>query len=407
MAEQSLQLTDTSELEEVLTFILTGAMELMGIPEISILFWDAQAKKFVEAYRMKAGGNLEPYTTKARARGGRARRIIDERKPIVVSDARLESDFNRAFIEKGYLSTLGVPLLSQGEPIGVFYFRDKKPRQFSERQIALLEGFARHGAVVAIEKARQYEELKRTYDELKHTNDELKHTKGLVGARTAVAWMGMVSATWRHTIEGHAMTIVEEIEHLRADLPQACYDLIDERIDKIQRLARLILEKPITPPLPEEEGVESVAVNQLLRERLEQLWENEPHQSVQRRLYLTLDDAATVRASPEWLRQMFDVLVDNAVEAMADICEPTLAISSRLVGQQVEIAFVYTGPGISDNTLSKLFQKQVVKPKGAKGLGMGLLMAQTIAQTYGGDIRVESTNSTGTTMVVSLPIEME
>jgi hypothetical protein len=76
----------------------------------------------------------------------------------------------------------------------------------------------------------------------------------------------MVSATWRHAIEGHAVTIQEEMEHLRTDLSPEYLDLVARRIDKIQRLARLILEKPITPPLSEEEEVESVAVNQLLHE---------------------------------------------------------------------------------------------------------------------------------------------
>jgi signal transduction histidine kinase len=412
MAEQSLQLTDTSELAEVLTFILTGAMELTGIPEISILFWDAEAEKFTQAYKMIAGGTLEPYKTQARAQGGRARRIIDERRSIPIFDALQLPDFNPVFIKEGYRASLGVPLLSQGEPIGILYVRDKEPREFSERQIALLEGFARHGAVVAIEKARQYEELKRTYDELKHTNnkvkqtyDELRHTKGLVGTRTTMAWIGMVSANWRHAIEGHAITIEEEIEHLRVDLSQECHDLVDKRIDKIKRLACLIQEKPITPPLSEKEGIESTAVNELLRERLEQLWENEPHRCVQRRLRLELDEATTVRASPEWLRQMFDVLVDNAVKAMVTVPEPRLTVSTRQVGRQVEIAFADTGPGISDDLLARLFHEQIEKSQGEKGLGMGLLMAQTIAQTYRGDIRVESTNSTGTTMVVSLPIE--
>jgi PAS domain S-box-containing protein len=390
LLQAAVSLTGASELEAVLTLIMTAGMKLINTQECSILFWDAQLEKFTQALRIEVGGKLRWYSTQARAQGGRARRIIDEQKPIAISDARQDPKFNPAFIDKGYRATLGVPLLSHGEPIGVLYVRDNMPHEFSDRQIALLEGLAGQAAV-AIDRAGQYEEL--------------KHTKGLVGARTAVAWMGMVSATWRHAIEGHAITIEEEIEHLQADLPQACHDLIDKRIDKIQRLTRLILEKPITPPLSEEEGVESVAVNELLRERLRQLWENEPHKSVQRRLHLKLSDAATVRASPDWLRRMFDVLVDNAVEAMADTREPKLVVSTRQAGEQVEIAFADTGPGIPDDFLPGLFHKKIEKPQGAKGLGMGLLMAQTIAQTYGGDIRVESTNSTGTTMVVSLPIE--
>jgi GAF domain-containing protein len=151
---------------------MTEAMKLINAQECSILFWDAQAEKFTQALRIDAEGKLQPYETQARAQEGRARQIIDERKPIAISDARQVPNVNPAFIDKGHRATLGVPLLSYGEPIGVLYVRDNIPREFSDRQIALLEGLAGQAAV-AIDRARQY--------------DELKRTKGLVGARTAVS----------------------------------------------------------------------------------------------------------------------------------------------------------------------------------------------------------------------------
>jgi GAF domain-containing protein/CheY-like chemotaxis protein len=390
LQQVAVSLAGASELGEVLHLVMTEGMTLTDTDESSVLFWDAQAKVFTQALRIDTDGILRPYISQARTKEGIARRIIDEQRPVVVTDAQQDPRVNPVFTKKGYQASLGVPLVSQGEVIGVFYVRSREPRQFSKRQIKLLEALASQAAV-AIARARQYEEL--------------KHTKGLVGTRTAVAWMGMVSSSWRHAIEGHAMTIQEEVEHLRANSSQKYLDKVDARLKKIQRLARLILEKPITPPLSEEEGVESVPVNELLRERIRQLWENEPYKSVQQQLDLKLDDAVTVRASPEWLRQVFDILADNAIEAMADVSISVLTVSTRAAGSHAEVVFTDTGQGILEDILPKLFHEQIKKPKGTKGLGMGLLMAQTIAQTYGGDIRVETTDPTGTSMVVSLPIE--
>jgi signal transduction histidine kinase len=48
----------------------------------------------------------------------------------------------------------------------------------------------------------------------------------------------------------------------------------------------------------------------------------------------------------------------------------------------------------------------IKKPEDAEGMGMGLLIAQTIAQAYGGGIRINDTGSTGTTMVLWLPLEV-
>jgi signal transduction histidine kinase len=53
---------------------------------------------------------------------------------------------------------------------------------------------------------------------------------------------------------------------------------------------------------------------------------------------------------------------------------------------------------------AKIGLERIEKPEDAEGLGLGLLMAQTIAQTYGGDIRVVSTGPTGTTMAIWLPL---
>ncbi len=70
----------------------------------------------------------------------------------------------------------------------------------------------------------------------------------------------------------------------------------------------------------------------------------------------------------------------------------------------MEIVFADTGKGIPEEVLPNLFHKQIEQ---ANGLGIGLLMAQTIAQIYGGEIWVGSTDHTGTSMVVSLPIETQ
>jgi GAF domain-containing protein len=392
LQQVAVSLAGASELNEVLSLILSGAMKLTDTHGISVLLWDTKLEKFTQTFRIDEGGTLQSYISQARSEGGRAREIINKRRSIAISDAQQIPDFNPAFLEKGYRASLGVPLLSQGEAIGVFYVHDKEPRQFSERQIALLEALAGQVAV-AVDRARRYEELKRT--------------KGLVGARTAVAWMGMVSSTWRHTIEGHALTIREEIAAALTDLHNSCLDKMEERLTKIERLAGQVLDKPITPPLSEEEGVESVPVNGLLRERVRQLWEHEPYQSVQQQLELNLEDTATVRASPEWLRRIFDVLVDNAIEAVADVSPQVLTISTQVVGSTVEIIFTDNGRGIPEEVLPKLLHEQIKKIKGTKGLGMGLLMAQTIAQTYGGEIRVGATSSKGTSLIVSLPIEFQ
>ncbi len=159
----------------------------------------------------------------------------------------------------------------------------------------------------------------------------------------------------------------------------------------IERLTGQILAKPIVPPLSSEEGVELVAANELIDERAKQLWQNDPYKAATLELALELPGAASVRTSPEWLRRAFDILVDNAVNAVAGRPMRKITIGTRLKDGGAEIPVSDTGPGIPDEIRAKLGLEPIERPKGAKGLGMGLLMAQTIVQTYNGEIRVKST----------------
>ena len=99
-------------------------------------------------------------------------------------------------------------------------------------------------------------------------------------------------------------------------------------------------------------------------------------------------------------------MVDNAVEAMANVPVKRVTVATGQVVTQMEIVVSDTCGGIPDDVLPKLFQEPIKKPKGTKGQGVGLLMAQTIVQAYQGEIRIESTDSTGATMVIELPLEV-
>ena len=75
------------------------------------------------------------------------------------------------------------------------------------------------------------------------------------------------------------------------------------------------------------------------------------------------------------------------------------------VRQGVEISIADTGAGIPKDVQARLLHEPIRKAKGVKGQGMGLLMAQTIVQAYGGEIYVKGTGPAGTTMAIWLPLE--
>ena len=135
------------------------------------------------------------------------------------------------------------------------------------------------------------------------------------------------------------------------------------------------------------------------------MWDDEPYKKAELQLTLDLPRDATVRVSPEWLRRAFDVLVDNALEAIENQPRQEIAIDTRAKDDGAEIRISDTGAGIPEEIRDKIGLDPIEKPEDAQGLGMGLLIAQAIVQTYSGELRVEKSDAEGTTMVIWLPLE--
>ena len=176
------------------------------------------------------------------------------------------------------------------------------------------------------------------------------------------------------------------------------------RIMLIKQLATQILDRPITPPLSSEEGMESVVVNDLLQERLHQLWEKEAYQKIDGP-YLELDTSIDVKIfiSPEWFRLALDLVVSNAVDAMQKTAVKRLTVKTELVADKINITIQDSGKGMTPEKVAALWDGRE-RPQREGHLGRGLLIVQAIMQTYGGDIYVAATSANGTSMVLSAPV---
>ena len=94
--------------------------------------------------------------TRGRAPG----RAIIDRRTVHVPDIREDPDYLSPFQQAlGVRTVLAVPMLRDGEPIGVLALWRREVRQFTDQQIALVETFADQ-AVIAIENVRLFNELK-------------------------------------------------------------------------------------------------------------------------------------------------------------------------------------------------------------------------------------------------------
>jgi len=321
-------------------------------------------------------------------------RTVLTSNPILVEDIRKNRDYISC--SANTRSELAVPLLDRGQTIGVLNFESDEVGAFDEGDCGALQGLAEL-VVVAIQKARQFEEL--------------KEANLLVNSRTTLAWMGIGNAVRSHEMAGYVGAIRSDLLLLTKELKKLRIgdDGIRRILERVGRMARAAgkMNKSLSgrvdarrkPILVNGELIRSWS-RYFQKERSKRI---EPPVRVE--LRCELPDTAAVLANVFWLKQVLDILVNNSIDATKDLPTRTIVLGSHRRGPRAEVYVSDDGPGISEKIRHKIFHEPIEKQRGAKGLGMGLLVAQAVVQIYGGNMALDERAGRGATVVISLPLE--
>jgi len=128
-----------------------------------------------------------PFTA---GRGSTSGRAALERRAILIADVLQDSEYTLGEGQEiaGYRTTLGIPLLREDTLIGVYSICRTRVEPFTDKEIELATSFADQ-AVIAIENARLFDELRDRQAELRVTFDNMGDGVAMFGADTRlVAW---------------------------------------------------------------------------------------------------------------------------------------------------------------------------------------------------------------------------
>jgi two-component system sensor kinase FixL len=102
------------------------------------------------------------------------------------------------------------------------------------------------------------------------------------------------------------------------------------------------------------------------------------------------------------IQQILLNLIRNAVEAMQESMRRELVIAAGARDpNMIEISVSDTGPGISAEVSSQLFQPFVTTKR--NGMGVGLSISRSIVESHGGQIRAEPNDKGGTVFRFTVP----
>lgn len=110
--------------------------------------------------------------------------------------------------------------------------------------------------------------------------------------------------------------------------------------------------------------------------------------------------AAKMLGDSTQIRQMFDNIIRNSVEAMNHRGE--ILVTVRCFDNFAEIRFDDSGPGIAPDKVARVFEPFYTEK--AHGIGMGLAVCLRIVTAHDGDIRVAARPGGGASIIVRLPV---
>ena len=173
--------SSSGDLEPVFASILASAVRLCGADNGAVHRWDGDALHLIATHELPAVYvELRKQTPHRPHQHSASGRMLASKSPVHIVD--LAAD--RAYLEgnpptvaavelAGVRTTLAVPMAKEKELIGSFTVGRREVRPFTDKQIAIVQNFAAQ-AVIAIENARLFQELRETLQQQAAAADVLK-----------------------------------------------------------------------------------------------------------------------------------------------------------------------------------------------------------------------------------------
>jgi two-component system phosphate regulon sensor histidine kinase PhoR len=170
-------------------------------------------------------------------------------------------------------------------------------------------------------------------------------------------------------------------------------NLVDDLLD-LSKLESRTFNVPLRPTL----------VAAVVRSTFNAL--GEAAEKKQIKLVQRVDPALEVQADPQALEHVLTNLVENAIRYCPSGSEVT--VSTELSGSSVRLAVADNGPGISEEHLSRLFERfyrvDAGRSRELGGTGLGLAIVKHWVEVMKGEVVVTSKLGQGSTFTVSLGV---
>jgi len=329
--------------------------------------------------------------------------LIESRSPVHIADLAAHQAYLRrdplfvALVElAGVRTYLAVPLVKDDELIGALGINREQVQPFTDRQIDLVTDFAAQ-ATIALESTSRERQYREAQMALAHAN--------------RIATIGQLAASIAHELKQPLAAVVIDgggaLRWLARQPPgiDKARSSVERMIKQADRATHIIdgLRDLTTQNAPRAEVVD---LNEAIAEVIALTYSEAVKTGVTVSTRLA-PQLPRVQGDRVQLQQVMLNLIVNAIQAMSGILEGVreLQISIDAVPSEggVRVGVRDTGPGLSPESLSRLFEPfYTTKPD---GMGMGLPICRSIIDAHGGRLWATGCEPRGALFQFTIPAD--
>jgi signal transduction histidine kinase len=371
-------------------------------------------------------------------RGSATGRALYEARVIHIPDVKADPEYTLVEAQKlgDYRTVLAVPMLREGIALGVLTLTRSDVRPFSDKQIELVTTFADQAAI-AIENVRLFESVETRTRELAKSLEDLRTTQDRLVQTQKLASLGQLTAGIAHEIKnplnfvnnfsGVSAELIDELQDalkgltvdqkVRAEITELT-DTLRGNLDKVVQHGKRAdaIVKNMLQHSREGSGEHRVVdINALVEESLNLAWHGAraEKQGFDIALERSFDPTAgevdlypqdITRALLNLISNGFYAAIQRKAETNGGDYVPTVAASTKSLGDRVEIRIRDNGTGIPPEVKEKMFNPFFTTKPAGEGTGLGLSISHDIVvKQHGGSIEVETQPGEFTELKVILP----
>ncbi len=392
LVEISRELNAKTNVDDLLTYIITQAALLTGAEAASILLLDPNTRQL----RFKAASNDPTHVMKdmlVPIDGSIAGAVLQANKPLIVADVSHDPRWNQQVDEEIDFHTssiLGVPMHNMDQPMGVLEALNKQNGRFTDEDVETLTILA-DIAGVAVEKARLIEELQQAYADL----NELDQRK--------TDFIAIAS----HELRTPLSIILGYVSFLRQEADPLMAEQLDSVMEAAIRLRSLIQDMLNLRYIDSGNTALSLRPVDLVGFVRVLVGKDETAVARQQTLFTHLPNRAIlVNIDPDVMEIVFNNLLDNAIKFSPEGAVVDISVEQR--GDEAWFHIRDQGVGIPPDKLERVFKRfyQVEHHlhRRFEGLGLGLAIAKELVELHNGRIWAESVPGQGSHFYVALPL---